>query len=204
MYLPEWDIVSAVHHVWFLQRINIWSVHLSHLFVIMSEVCSFEVLPQWPTEVKIATGKIWAECSLDKLFAPVCRDVTFDGILGDSILLQCLDCDNSECIPHFRVCRKPGTLIGSNIDFVTFSLWESYRQFISGTYVLVTDNYLEELGLLSIHCWLVFIYVVVINGGATFPIGTYWTPLTDVWCEIPNPCNRKNTCCDCQNNKNRN
>src|SRR5215510_13100309 len=115
--------------------------------------------------------KIWAEWSLDKLFAPVCGDVTFDGILGDSILLQCLDCDSSECIPHLcnisAVAESQGTLIGSDIDLVTFSLWESYRQFISGTYVLVTYNYLEELGILSIHCWLVFVYVVVINGAAT-------------------------------------
>jgi len=61
--------------------------------------------------VKIATCKIWAEWSLDKLFAAVCGDVTFDGILRDSILLQCLDCDNSECIPHLHniaaAARKP-------------------------------------------------------------------------------------------------
>jgi len=65
-YLSEWDIVPAIHHVWFLQRRNIWSLHLSCHFVIMSEVCSFEVL-QWPTEVKIATCKIWAEWSFNKL-----------------------------------------------------------------------------------------------------------------------------------------
>jgi len=37
--------------------------------------------------VKIATCKIWAEWSLDKLLAAVGGDVTFDGILGDTILL---------------------------------------------------------------------------------------------------------------------
>lgn len=198
-YLSEWDIVPAIHHVWFLQRRNIWSLHLSCHFVIMSEVCSYEVL-QWPTEVKIATCKIWAEWSFNKLCAAVCWDVTFDGILGDSIFLQCLDCDNSECIPYLHniaaAAGSQGTLTGSDIELVTFSPWESYRQFIGGTFVLVTDNYLEKLGLLSVHCWLVFTYVVVINGSATSKIGTYWTLLIVVWCEIPNSVNRNNTCHD--------
>jgi len=103
--------------------------------------------------------------------------LTFDGILGDSIFLQCLDCENSECIPHLHntaaAAESQGTLIGSDIELVTFSPWESYRQFTAGTFVLVTDNYLEKWGLLSIHCWLVFTYVVVINGGAATKIGTY-------------------------------
>jgi len=93
---------------------------------------------------------------LDKLFAAVCGDVTFDGILGDCILLQCLDCDNGECIPRLHnaaaAAGSQGTVIGSDTDLVTFSPWESY----SGIFVLVTDNYLEKWGLLSIHCWLVF------------------------------------------------
>ena len=128
-YLSERDIVPAIHHVWFLQRRSIWSLHLGWHFVIMSEVCSFEVLLQWPTEVKNAKCKIWAEWSLDKLFAAVCGDVTFDGILGDSIFLQCLDCDNSRCIPRLHsivaAAGSQGTLIGSDIELVTFSLWET-------------------------------------------------------------------------------
>jgi len=112
--------------------------------------------------VKIATCKIWAEWSLDKLFAAVCWDVTFDGILGDSIFLQCLDCDNSECIPHLHniaaAAGSQGTLIGSDIELVTFSPWESYRQFIGGTFVLVTDNYLEKWGAF-VYSLLVSIYI---------------------------------------------
>ena len=114
---------------------------------------------------------------MDKLFGAVCGDVTSDGILGDSILLQFLDCDSSECIPRLHnidaAAGSQGILIGSDTALMTFSPWESYRQFISGTFVLVTDNYLEKWELLSVHCWLVFTYVVVINGGATSKIGTY-------------------------------
>lgn len=127
--------------------------------------------------MKTAICKIWAEWSLDKLFAAVCGDVTVDGILGDSILLQCLEYDSSECIPRLHntaaAAGNQGRLTGSDTDLVTFSPWESYGQFISGTFVLVTDNYFEKWGLSSIHCWLVFTYVVVINGGATSKIGTY-------------------------------